>query len=265
MTIKTAQAIEHWPLDRLIPYEKNARTHSPEQVKQIAASIQEFGFTNPILVDGKDGIIAGHGRLQAARDLGMTFVPVVVLDHLTAAQRRAYVLADNKLAQNAGWDNVILAEELVALNLQDFDLSLLGWSNDEVAQILDPEGIDANSDEGSTYERKIEVPVYEPVGDKPPSVETLLDRSKADELISDIKTAKLPKDVEVFLLNAAERHVQFNFQYIADFYAHAGPEVQTLMENSALVVVDFEKAIERGFVQLSEDIESAFKEDYPNA
>jgi ParB-like chromosome segregation protein Spo0J len=145
-TIKAAQAIEHWPLDRLVPYDRNARTHSPEQVAQIAASIQEFGFTNPILVDGKDGIIAGHGRLQAARELAMATVPVVVLDHLTPAQKRAYVLADNKLALNAGWDDAILAEEITALHLQDFDLDLLGWSSSDIAEILDPEGIDDQID-----------------------------------------------------------------------------------------------------------------------
>jgi hypothetical protein len=134
--IQAAQRIEHWPLDRLKPYDRNARTHSPEQVAQIAASIQEFGFTNPILVDGKDGIIAGHGRLQAARELAMATVPVVVLDHLTPAQKRAYVLADNKLALNAGWDDAILVDELQALQADDFDLSLLGWSGDELAELL---------------------------------------------------------------------------------------------------------------------------------
>ena len=149
--IKAAQAIEHWPLDRLVPYDRNARTHSAEQVAQIAASIQEFGFTNPILVDGKDGIIAGHGRLQAARSLGMASVPVVVLDHLTPAQKRAYVLADNKLALNAGWDDEILVGELQALQADDFDLSLLGWSDDELAGLmhemeeLPPEDADAET------------------------------------------------------------------------------------------------------------------------
>jgi hypothetical protein len=137
-----AKTIELWPVDRLIPYERNARTHSPEQVAQIAASIQEFGFTNPILVDSDDGILAGHGRLAAAKDLAMDQVPVIVLDHLTPAQRRAYVLADNKLTLNAGWDEELLKMELAALNLADFDLSLLGWSEDELAGMLDPEGID---------------------------------------------------------------------------------------------------------------------------
>ena len=138
-TIKAAQAIEQWPLDRLVPYDRNARTHSPEQVAQIAASIQEFGFTNPILVDGKDGIIAGHGRLQAARELAMATVPVVVLDHLTPAQKRAYVLADNKLALNAGWNLDLLTTELNDLRSDDFDLSLLGWSADELSGLLAPD------------------------------------------------------------------------------------------------------------------------------
>ena len=135
--------LERWPVDRLVPYDRNARTHSAEQVAQIVASIQEFGFTNPILVASDDGIIAGHGRLEAAKQLGMTEVPVVVLDHLTPTQRRAYVLADNKLALNAGWDDLLLATELQALQLEDFDLSLMGWSDEELAGLLveelDPE------------------------------------------------------------------------------------------------------------------------------
>jgi ParB family transcriptional regulator, chromosome partitioning protein len=126
-----------WPLDRLAPYERNARTHSTEQVAQIAASIQEFGFTNPILVDGADGILAGHGRLAAAKDMGLAEVPVIVLDHLSAEQRRAYILADNQLALNAGWDMELLQQEIVGLNLADFDLSLLGFDDDRIAGLLE--------------------------------------------------------------------------------------------------------------------------------
>jgi hypothetical protein len=126
------EKLERWPVDRLVPYERNSRTHSPEQVAQIAASIVEFGFTNPILVASDAGIIAGHGRLAAAKDLGLKEVPVVVLDHLSDAQRRAYVLADNKLALNAGWDVDMLASEIEELQAVEFDLSLLGWSADEL-------------------------------------------------------------------------------------------------------------------------------------
>jgi hypothetical protein len=124
--------LERWPIERLVPYEKNARTHSPEQVAQLRASIEEFGFTNPILVASDDGILAGHGRLAAAKDLGLKEVPVVVLDHLTPTQRRAYVLADNKLALNASWDVDMLAMEVDALREEDFNLDLLGFSEDEL-------------------------------------------------------------------------------------------------------------------------------------
>lgn len=131
-----ADRIELWPVERLQPYAKNARTHSDDQVEQIAASIREFGFTNPILVDSADGIIAGHGRLMAAKRLGLASVPVIVLDHLTDAQRRAYILADNKLALNAGWDDQLLAEELSALRDEGFDLDLVGFSTEELDDLL---------------------------------------------------------------------------------------------------------------------------------
>ena len=131
-----AERIELWPVGRLQPYAKNARTHSDEQVDQIAASMREFGFTNPILVDSADGIIAGHGRLMAAKRLGLDQVPVIVLDHLTDAQRRAYILADNKLALNAGWDNAMLAEEMKNLQGEGYDLSVIGFSEDELGDLL---------------------------------------------------------------------------------------------------------------------------------
>ena len=130
-----AQRIELWPVDRLKPYDRNARTHSPEQVAKIAASIVEFGFTNPILVDSAEGIIAGHGRLMASRKLGLSEVPVIVLDHLTDAQRRAYVLADNKLAELAGWDVEMLSGELIELEAEGYDLTLAGFTDDELAAL----------------------------------------------------------------------------------------------------------------------------------
>src|ERR1700693_948695 len=120
-----AQRIEFWSLERLIPFALNPRTHSDAQVAQIAASIAEFGFNNPILVDTKAGIIAGHGRLLAARKLQLTEVPVIVLDHLTEAQKRAYIIVDNQLAMNAGWDDEILRAELAALQDEDFNIGLI--------------------------------------------------------------------------------------------------------------------------------------------
>jgi DNA modification methylase len=128
--------VQFWPIDKLIPYARNARTHTDEQVAQVAASIAEFGWTNPILV-GKDGIIiAGHARLAAARKLQMTEVPVIVLDHLTETQRRALVLADNKLALNAGWDEDMLRVELESLKEDDFNIDLVGFTDEEIEEIL---------------------------------------------------------------------------------------------------------------------------------
>ncbi len=131
-----ARRIELWPVDKLVPYARNARTHSDAQVAQIAASIAQFGFNNPILVDTNAGIIAGHGRLLAARKLRLDHVPVVVLDHLTETQKRAYILADNKLAEQAGWDDELLRGELADLKDADLDLEVLGFSEDELRTLL---------------------------------------------------------------------------------------------------------------------------------
>jgi len=145
-----ADKIEQWPAAKLLPYARNARTHSDEQIAQIAASIAEFGFTNPILA-GSDGVIvAGHGRLAAAQKLGMEQVPVVVLDHLSPTQRRALVIADNRIAENAGWDEAMLRIELVALQDDDFDVSLTGFDADALAELMagdDGEGAGQTDDD----------------------------------------------------------------------------------------------------------------------
>ena len=128
--------IETRPVDRLIPYVRNARTHSDDQIAQIAASIAEFGFINPILVGPDDVIIAGHGRLLAAKRLGLSEVPAIVLDGLTEPQRRALAIADNKLPENAGWNEELLRSELVSFRDLDFDLGLLGFTDEELNRLL---------------------------------------------------------------------------------------------------------------------------------
>lgn len=136
----------------IIPYAMNSRTHSDEQVAQVAASIKEFGFTNPILVDEFNVIIAGHGRLLAAKKLGLDQVPTITLEGLTEAQRKAYVIADNKLALNAGWDDQALQTELERLQELDFDLALTGFDPDELAKLLEPEQIEGLTDEDEVPE-----------------------------------------------------------------------------------------------------------------
>lgn len=146
--------IEHLSVKKLLPYARNSRTHSDDQVGQIASSIKEFGFTNPILIDAENQIIAGHGRLMAANRLQMKEVPCIRLSHLTESQKRAYVIADNKLALNAGWDDELLALEIKDLQELDFDVSLLGFSDDELNGILDKlvEEVDGLTDEDDVPE-----------------------------------------------------------------------------------------------------------------
>lgn len=133
----TIQEIE---IEKLIPYARNSRTHSDEQVAQIAASIKEFGWTNPILIDGEAGIIAGHGRLAAARKLGMTKIPVIELSHLSPTQKKALIIADNKLAINAGWNNEMLMLEIEELEIEGFDIDLIGFNEEELST-LKPEQV----------------------------------------------------------------------------------------------------------------------------
>jgi hypothetical protein len=238
------------PVDTLIPYINNSRTHSDSQVAQIAASIKEFGWTNPILVDGENGIIAGHGRLMAARKLGYIEVPTIELKDLTETQRKAYIIADNKLALNADWDNEILALELAELGDMGFDLDITGFAADEIAELLSPE----DDEDDSKYSKKIDAPVYEPTGDCPPILE-LYDKTKYEELTAKIyQEDSIDSEIKDFLLAAAARHIRFDFEQIAEFYAHAPPDIQQLMEDSALVIVDFEKAIAGGYVKLSQVI-----------
>lgn len=191
--------IEQRPVAGLIPYVNNSRKHSEEQVAQIAASIKEFGWTNPILVDGANGIIAGHGRLMAARKLGMEAVPVIELAHLSEPQRKALIIDDNKLAMNAEWDNELLMLELGELLEGGFDLDLLGFGKDELDALLSP----TEATEGLTDEDAVPEPPAVPVtvlgdvwllgkhrvmcGDSTgiDAVDTLMDGAKADMVFTD--------------------------------------------------------------------------------
>lgn len=190
--------IEYKNIEELIPYVNNSRTHSKEQVAQIASSIKEFGWTNPILLDGENGIIAGHGRLQAARLLNEYEVPTIQLDGLTETQKKAYIIADNKLAMNAGWDNELLGIEIMDLREAGFDIDLLGFDENELKEFQDVEQVEGLTDEDSIPE----VP-EEPItklgdiyklgnhrlmcGDSTniDSVEKLMDGQKADMVFTD--------------------------------------------------------------------------------
>lgn len=155
--------IEHIATDALVPYARNSRTHSPEQVAQLGRSMREFGFTNPVLIDEHNTLIAGHGRVMAAQSIGLAVVPAIRLTHLSDAQRRAYVIADNKLAEQAGWDMATLAREVEDLQALDFDVDLLGFGGDELAALLGADGAPQQPGEapaqspGITYQEKYAV------------------------------------------------------------------------------------------------------------
>ena len=252
-----ADKVEKWAIDKLIPYARNSRTHSDEQVAQIAASIKEWGWTTPVLVDEQGGIIAGHGRTLAAQKLKMAEVPVMVAKGWSDAKKRAYIIADNKLAQNAGWDNAMLSLELEELDGLGFDLDLTGFTPEEITELTFFDDEDDQAD-NSKYTKKIDAPVYAPSGDCP-AINELYDKVKYEQLTAKIyQDPEIKPEVKDFLLAAAARHIRFDFEQIAEFYAHADPDTQQLMEDSALVIIDFDKAIANGYVKLSQSISDVY-------
>tara|TARA_R110001599_G_scaffold82828_7_gene222793 strand:+ start:3831 stop:4631 length:801 start_codon:yes stop_codon:yes gene_type:complete len=245
----------------LIPYVNNSRTHSDEQVNQVASSIKEFGFTSPVLIDESGGIIAGHGRVMAAKKLNLEEVPCITLEGLTDAQRKAYIITDNQLALNSGWDLETLNLEIETLNEFDFNLDLLGFDDDFLSELVDIDNVNgsANEDE-SPYTHNIEAPTYEPRGEKP-DVNEIFDEAKSNELLSQIETSNIPEDVKQFLRCAAYRHAVINYEQVADFYSHSEPLIQRLFEDSALVIIDFNKAIEDGYVKLNDNLKALYKSE----
>ena len=234
----------------LIPYARNSRTHSDAQINKIASSIKEFGFLNPVLIDLDNGIIAGHGRVMAAQKLGLDEVPVLQIGHLSESQKKAYIIADNRLALDAGWDEEMLRLEIEELTEVGFDLDLTGFEIDEIKNFESPEDRQLDVEK---YTAKIETPIYEIKGDKP-EINELYDNKKTSELFNKIKDSDIPDDIKGFLVAAATRHTVFNYEKIAEFYAHQDKEVKQLMEESALVIIDYNKAIEYGYVKLTKAI-----------
>lgn len=233
-------SVEYVNIDSIKPYERNAKLHPDEQIEQICKSIKEFGFNDPLGVWNNE-IVEGHGRYIAAKKLGIKELPIIRLDDLTDEQRRAYMLAHNKLTMNSDFDLELLNQELDNLS---FDMSAFGFEN----------ALTGQTDEDDKYTKTIEIPHYEPTGeDFVPS--DCYDDLKAKYLIEDIDASSLSEEEKDFLKIAAYRHVVFNYRRIAELYAKATPEMQRLMENSALVVIDIDNAIANGYVKLSKKLE----------
>lgn len=231
-------------------YENNAKKHSNKQIDKLEASIRDLGFTNPILIDENDVIIAGHGRQQASMNLGLNKVPTITLDWLDEDQKKALRLADNRLGEvGVEWDMDLVQRELATLAEDMADLT--GFKMEDI-EIKDEK-----------YTRKIEPPIYEITGEIP-ALSDLINTTKTDLLIEQIVDTDLPDEIKHFMVHAAYRHTVFNFSLIAEYYAHASPEVQELMEESALVIIDFDKAVDRGFVKLTKKFAKQFEAEKNN-
>lgn len=226
-------------IKELKPYKKNAKKHSKEQVEQIANSIKEFGFTQPVIVDKNNCVVAGHGRILGAKKAGLKQVPTVCLEDLTEEQIKAYRLVDNKLNESE-WDEALLLQELEELDKEQMKLFGFDFA-EEVEQ------------EDKKYTMKTNIPQYEIKGDMPDITE-LVDIGKANELLRKIKQSNLSEEEKRFLKLGAYRHLCFNYSKIAEYYANADKEMQELMEDSALVIIDFEDAIAKGYVEMSEQV-----------
>ena len=198
MAAKTTTQMKMVPIDKLVPYINNARTHSPEQITKLRASLREFGFINPVIIDKEYGVIAGHGRLEAAKAEGFDQVPCVLADHLTEAQKKAYILADNRMAMDAGWDEELLRIEIEALQAEAFDVGLTGFDEDELADLFS-DGADVEEDDFNEDEELEKEPFVEPgdvwligrhrliCGDstKAEDVARLMDGKKANMCVTD--------------------------------------------------------------------------------
>ena len=232
--------IEYLPVGSLKPYEKNAKKHPEEQVEHIANSIREFGFRQPLVIDKDNVLVIGHGRLLAAKKLGLDTVPCVRADDLTDEQIKALRLADNKTNESE-WDFSLLDGELD--DILKIDMSMFGF---------DAETED-NENEGE-YTKKTDIPQYDVQGDDV-SLEQLVDREKALALIEEIEGSNVSEEEKTFLKLAARRHYVFNYKKIAEYYASASEEMQELMERSALVIIDYNNAIANGYIKLSKKLE----------
>lgn len=234
----------------LTPYENNPRIND-EAVDYVAKSIEEFGFKNPIIIDHDNVIVAGHTRLLACKQLGIEDVPCIMADDLTDGQVKAFRLVDNKTSEFAEWDYDLLTDELASI--ADIDMSEHGFGGQ--MRELEEELEDVNP-----YTTKIDIPIYEPTGDKPMLPE-LVETDKHDELVREIKLSNLPSDLKEFLMIAACRHYKFNYKNIAEYYAHSNAEVQRLMEKSALVIIDYNQAIEEGYLRISKVLEELVEDE----
>lgn len=242
-------------IDKIIPYENNPRIND-NAVDKVVESIKQFGFKQPIVVDKENIIIVGHTRLKALKKLNYKKVPVLIADDLPEEKVKAYRLADNKTNEFASWDIELLENELLELKefKCDFNISDFGFDMN-----FDEKEFENDSD---LYTKKIDTPEYKQQQDKAPDINLLVDDDKTNKLIDKIKKSNIKEDIKQFLILSAYRHLVFDYEQIAEYYCHACKEIQELMEDSALVIIDFKKAISQGYVELSSKVSEQYLNEY---
>ena len=249
-------------VEELIPYINNPRNNE-NAIDKVASSISEFGFKNPIVIDKNNVVINGHTRLLASKKLGLKEVPCIVADDLTEAQVKAFRIADNKTSEYATWDEELLKIELEQLEDMNFNLDDLNIDYSDFGLEIDLEDIEEKFESDNVYTKEINIPHYEITGECP-LLTDLVKEEKTNSLIERINNSNIPQGIKDFLIKASYRHLAFNYQNIAEYYAHANKEVQELMEESALVIIDYDNAIRNGYVQIKEAINEMIEEGVNN-
>ena len=249
----TKLAVEWVPIERVHGSPSNPRDNDAA-VPHVAASIERFGWQQPVVARADGEVIAGNTRLKAAHHLGLVEVPVVWFSG-TDLDAVAYQIADNRTGELATWDETALASMLTALREED-SLEGVGYDADELQQVLS-QPIDEPRHE---YSSKMDTPIYEITGECP-EIGALMDDSTALCLVDELESIDVDSSVRRFLEAAASRHIRFNYALIAEYYAHAAPEVQRVMEASALVIEDVGQAIERGWASLGSDLDAAIDKE----
>ena len=249
-------------IDKIIPYVNNPRNNE-EAIDKVASSIQEFGFKVPIVIDKDNVVITGHTILLDSKKLGLKEVPVIRADDLTEAQVKAFRIADNKTSEHATWDEELLKIELEQLEEMNFNLDDLNIDYSDFGLEIDLEDIEEEFESDNVYTKEINIPHYEITGECP-LLTDLVKEEKTNSLIGRINNSNIPQGIKDFLIKASYRHLAFNYQNIAEYYAHADKEVQELMEESALVIIDYDNAIRNGYVQIKEAINEMIEEGVNN-
>mgnify|MGYP001571202837 CR=1 FL=1 len=250
-------------INLLSEFPTNYNEHGEKQLDLLGKIITEQGWRNPVVVSKRSNyVIRGHGRIEAARRIGLSEVPVDYQDYDSDLQEKLDLVADNQIAKLANPNNGILSDLLLELDAHNIDMDLTGFDSDALVDFMLPVIPEPDMGADNPYTSRTGTPIYEPKEEEAPPIFSLFEESKVHELMTEIQQVEteigLDPEIRDFLMHSAQRHRKFNFKKIAEYYAHADKNVQKLFENSALVIIDFDAAIEQGYVSLRDELIDRF-------